>query len=148
MLLQFQKIQVDKHAEAGFRRRALKAYPKEYIETLWGYIRDGVAYVCVFMPLKHTSTPHYVDYDHIDLRSQHREAQEYELEVLGSIHTHPDRDDAIFSENDLRELQEQDNPEKIMAICAIEKGKRRKLRISYWPGVLPMQVEYTNWGKQ
>ncbi len=145
MILPFHSISVDRSAEAAFRRRALKAMPNEHIEALWGYVHDGIAYVCVFMPVKHEGSPEELTYDPAELLTQKRDAHAYRMEVLGSIHTHPDRDETIFSEGDLRELQTY--PEMIMAICAIElvEGKRRKCHIAYWPGIKPLKVGYTNW---
>jgi proteasome lid subunit RPN8/RPN11 len=137
------RVVVDKRAEQGFRRRALRRYPLEYIETLWGRIEGTTAYVHAFMPLKHSATPDQIDYDDADLWDQHDEARDEQLTVLGSIHTHPDRDEAIFSEGDLRE-HIIDPHDRVMGICAIEcKGKRRKCRVIYWPGVLPCLVTYT-----
>jgi proteasome lid subunit RPN8/RPN11 len=137
------KVVVDRRAEALFRRRALRRYPLEYIESVWGRIIGTTAYIHAFMPLDHEATPDAINYDDADLWDQHDEAREEGLTVLGSIHTHPDRDDAIFSETDLRE-HVIDPHDRVMGICAIEcKGKRRKLHIAYWPGVLPCPVIYT-----
>jgi proteasome lid subunit RPN8/RPN11 len=139
----FHCVRVDTGAERAFRKRALSALPNEHMETLWGNVTGHVANIHVFMPLQHSSTPESVTYNDTEIAAQRREARKYDLEYLGSIHTHPDRNEVLFSEPDLRELQK--NYEAIMGICAIENlpSGRRRLRIAYWPGVLPFQVEYT-----
>lgn len=147
MVLPFHSIRVDRSAEAGFRRRALRALPNEWIETLWGFVENGVAYICVFMPVSQKGSPTEVTYSDSEIEAQKLEARSYKLEVLGSIHTHPDREETIFSEGDLRELQRL--PELVMGICAIDiSSKRRKCRVAYWPGVKPMKVEYTDWARK
>jgi proteasome lid subunit RPN8/RPN11 len=146
MFIPFHTIHIDRRAEAAFRRRALKAYPKEYLEILWGFIDDGIANICVYMPLDQKATKGSIDYDQRHIGHQKIEARKYQMEVLGSIHTHPGLTDAIFSDTDLREVQK--HGEKITAICAIEEktlgsGKTRRIcRLAYWPGVRPMKVEY------
>lgn len=143
MVGKFRSIHVDKKAEYGFRRRALKAMPYEYVEALWGYIQGDVVHICKFVPIKHRSGLTWLEYQNEEVEQQKIAAREVGLQVLGSIHTHPDRNETIFSEHDLRDIQE--NPEPIMAICAIEvrPGRRSVLRISYWPGVHPISVYYT-----
>lgn len=148
MLLPFHTVRVDRSAEAGFRRRALKALPKEHLETLWGFVENGVAHICVFMPIEQKATPTEVSYSDQEIAAQRLEARAYQMEYLGTIHTHPGRDETIFSEGDLRELQRL--PEMVMGICAIEtkENKRRKCHIAYWPGIKPLKVEYTDWARK
>lgn len=141
----FSQIVIDRKAEQGFRRRALRAFPSEYIETLWGYVDGDTLNICVFMPIKHTAAPAWVDYDEEEFDHQEEEAAEYKLELLGTIHTHPDRTETHFSETDL--VSAQDTQECVLGICAIEEekreGKKRRVcRIAYWPTPRPLRITY------
>lgn len=160
MLAPFSKIVIDKQEEAKFRRRALKAYPMEYIEALWGFIRKDVLYVCVFMPMEQNvdneGTPikpknNSVSYAEDELDSHEDEAKEHRLTLLGTVHTHPDCSLTHFSEGDL--LDQLDSQETVFGICAIEtietksKGKkcRRQCKIAYWPSIRPLHIEHRDW---
>src|SRR5208283_5802316 len=77
---------VDRRILDGFKRRALKHYPKEYAEQLWGTLEGRKASVCVIEP--------------VDLTQQTRDEVEFDFDqrcgtehggmtLLGSIHTHP-----------------------------------------------------------
>lgn len=142
----FSQVKVTRTAEAGFRRRAIKAYPNEMMETIWGRVVGDTLHIHAFMPIKHKGKPTILTYKDYDLSDQEDEAAEEKLELLGTIHTHPNVLEEIFSEEDLRGVQ--DEPDIIMGICAItqeiSKGKkRRNCRIAYWPCPHPMQVTYT-----
>lgn len=147
----FDRIHVDRQAERAYRRRAQRAYPREYMETLWGRARGNTLYIYCFMPIRHTSTPDRdycpaaIWYEDEDLEDQHEEAPDHRLECLGTIHSHPDRIDSIFSEGDLREVQ--DKADCLMGICAItqqvSRGRTRKVcQIEYWPSPRPMEIVY------
>jgi proteasome lid subunit RPN8/RPN11 len=135
------KIVVDRRAEAGFRRRAIKALPNEHMETMWGTIDGTTAYVHVFMAIEHKGAPDSISYEERDLIQQAREARSLGYILLGTIHTHPDRDVAMFSEADAIDAFERE--EIMFGICAIELKKRRRLRICYWPGINPISIQYT-----
>ena len=151
-LMKITSVLIDRAAERGFRRRALRRANREYMELLYGYVRHGMAHVCVFMPLEHTGTRTAIyceqeAYDDCDV-----DAKEHHLQRLGTVHTHIGYDDAIFSEGDLW-AHVNDPQDLVMGICAIEKrhtknGKvRRKCHVAYWPGVLPLNLDYTNWNR-
>ena len=146
------RVVVDKSAERGFRRRALRKMPLEYIEALIGYVQDGVAHVCLFIPFEHTATSRYIYYDEDAYEDCNDEAKEHHLVHIGSVHSHPRCKDAMFSEEDLADSSG-DTRDLIMGVCAIEvrhkAGKtRRRCRIAYWPGVPPLKVDYTDWAKK
>jgi proteasome lid subunit RPN8/RPN11 len=143
--MRFDKIHVDRKAEREFRRRAVRAYPNEYMEGLWGYIRGSVIYVCAFVPMEHKGYYQHLTYKDEVLDDHEDEAREHNLEYLGTIHTHPDLLETLFSEHDLREVQ--NTQDAVMAICAItqeiNKGKTRRVcDIAYWPAVRPFTVTY------
>lgn len=140
------RVIVDRRAEQAFRRRAIAKYPNEMMEALWGrYVGDEV-HIFAFMgvPAKYAS-PTQVQYEEEDLDSHEDEAKEYNLELLGTIHTHPNHLDDIFSEGDTREVQE--SQDAVMGICVITKEMRRdrcisKTKITYWPAPRPLRVQY------
>lgn len=137
----FSKIVVDRKVEAAFRRRALAHLPSEYMEGIWGRIVGDAIYIHAFMPIAQRSKPDTVYYDAEDLDDQEDEAIAEQLEMIGTIHSHPDCLDAIFSEGDTRSVQE--SQEAIMGICAIIKNegeKRRTCNIQYWPAPHPLRV--------
>jgi proteasome lid subunit RPN8/RPN11 len=144
------RVVVDTKAEAGYRRRALRRLPNEYLETLWGYVRGTTAYVCVFMPLEHKARPQSLEYNDCDWEHDADEAREHNLHLIGSIHSHPRREDTVFSETDARGVF--DTSEIIMGICSIENPTkangltRRKCRVDYYPCPRPLDVKYSNWG--
>jgi proteasome lid subunit RPN8/RPN11 len=79
-------VVVDRKILDGFKRRALKQYPKEYAEQLWGTVEGSKANICVIEP--------------VDLKQQTRDEVDFDFDqrcgtehsgmiLLGSIHTHP-----------------------------------------------------------
>jgi proteasome lid subunit RPN8/RPN11 len=143
-LSQIKSITVDRKAEAAFRRRALKAYPNEFIDLLLGKVVNGVAHVCVFAPIEQKATTHYVEYDIDEMQDVHENYADLKLELIGSVHSHPDCVDAHFSIGDLLDVQDTD--ERVMGICSIaahpETG-RKSCKILYWPACRPLPVTRT-----
>jgi proteasome lid subunit RPN8/RPN11 len=134
------RIVVDKEQENNFRRRALRAMPDEYIETLYGYVDGSTAYICAFVDCEHEGTPAQVTYDDDELDSHEHHARKNGLELLGTIHSHPDREDPLYSHADARDCFDK-KKESLFGICAISiTGKRRKCNIAYWPAVQPLPV--------
>lgn len=155
MLTPFQRVVVDHVEEGKFRQRALNACPKELIEALWGYVRGDTAYICAFVKCEiEKSTPSSVKTSATELDDHEDDAHDAEvfdtvsgqrikLELLGTIHTHPDCDDAVLSEHDIRDSL--NTQESMMAVCAIqlpkEGKKQRKTVLQYWPALRPLSVE-------
>ena len=153
----FSKIVVDKHEERKFRRRALRRNPKEYAEALWGYVRGDTAYICAFLKCDFkdpTTSSIYIPPEELDAHEDDAndttiidkvDGQKMKLELLGTIHTHPDREFAVVSDFDI--WDQLDSQESIQGVCAIEiKNKNTKkerciTRIEYWPAVRPLSVE-------
>src|SRR5271166_4200737 len=143
MFQPFLKVVVDNKEEGKFRQRALNSCPKERIEALWGYVRGDTAYICAFMrcELKSQSSMMIKTVDD-DLDNHEDDAaetvivdsvtgQRIKLELLGTIHTHPDCDDAVLSEHDIRDCQNAQEPENDRAILArdsaLESGAQEEL---------------------
>lgn len=165
MISPFLKVVVDNKEEGKFRQRALNACPIEHMEALWGYVRGDTAYVCAFIKMdldkNKTNTRRVtplgegpedsweLDAHDDDARDSQVwdeiEGRHIKLELLGTIHTHPDCDDAVPSEHDIRGLLK--TQESIMAVCCIEfknkglKNQRRVTKIEYWPAMRPLKVE-------
>jgi proteasome lid subunit RPN8/RPN11 len=136
------RVIVDKDEERKFRRRALSHMPNEYMEVMYGYVEDDTLVVCAFVDIDHEGTPKSIAYDQEEIDRQKGLAEKSGLVLLGTIHTHPDREEGIYSECDARDSYH--NEEKLFAICSIhmKSGKRRTVDIWYWPGVTPLEVEY------
>lgn len=165
MIAPFLKVVVDSKEESKFRQRALNACPIEHMEALWGYVRGDTVYICAFVKMDldpaRTNTRRVtplgddaensweLDHHEDDAASTEVwdkiEGRHIKLEFLGTIHTHPDCDDAVPSEHDIRGLL--NTQESITAICAIQfrnKGQRNQRRITnieYWPAIRPLKVE-------
>lgn len=84
------KICVASDVLAGYRRRALRRYPREYMETIWGKVRDDRIDVCAFYPVDHTGTRNDCQYYPSDLEAQKDDAEDVKLQMIGTIHSHPD----------------------------------------------------------
>ena len=153
MLAPINKVVVDKKEEQKFRRRALR-HKHELMEAMWGYIRGDVAYICAFMKFETGKvTPRVVSYTFAELDNHEDDAKDTEifdsvtgqkinLEFLGTIHTHPDRDYAVLSEFDIYDSLE--TQETILGICAIEVPKdkmKHKTLIAYYPALRPLAIE-------
>ncbi|MDR3748182.1 MAG: hypothetical protein P4M04_08550 [Acidobacteriota bacterium] len=125
-------VVVDRKILDGFKRRALKYYPKEYAEQLWGTVEGGKANLCVIEPVDLSEqTRDGVDFD-FDQRCGTKHSG---MTLLGSIHTHsapydgtePSDDDVSSSIHD---------KEIVWGICGIRKtAKRRFFSCRFWsPG--------------
>jgi proteasome lid subunit RPN8/RPN11 len=153
MLAPFDQIHVCREEEAKMRRRMLRALPCEHIETIWGKIEQSTLHICVFMPVDiDKQSPVAVEYDEVEIDHSEDEAKLFGMIHLGTIHSHPDRSELLFSEADLRGSQE--DSDIILGICAIEflkakrgKKRRRRCRIAYWPTVRPLPVKHSYWSQ-
>jgi proteasome lid subunit RPN8/RPN11 len=138
----FTRIVVDKKEEAKFRRRAMRSYPLEHIEALWGQIRGDILYICAFVRVDvETATKNALYYDEQEMDFHEEDAREAGLHFLGTIHTHPDCEDTRFGDTDLENAQE--TQEIVMGIAAIRtigegKKKRKRCAVDYWPVVRPL----------
>jgi proteasome lid subunit RPN8/RPN11 len=136
----FTRIVVDKKEEAKFRRRAMRSYPLEHIEALWGQVRGDILYICAFIRMDiERATVKTLYYDEQEMDFHEEDAREAGLHFLGTIHTHPNCDDTRFGDTDLENAQE--TQETVMGICAVTKNKRtgrKATDIAYWPVVRPL----------
>ena len=131
------QITVNQKALNAFRRRALRRFPKEYIESLWGY-KNGHWRICEFRPMEHESHRITVEYNPEDARTGARDGK---LMCIGTIHTHTiQAADCSPSEHDWDDCSI--NRELITGICSIEAGKsRRRTRIRFFKAQAVCEVD-------
>ena len=112
----------------NFRRRAMRRYPNEYLEALWG-IKNGTEWAGVeFRPVDHDADPDGVAYDAAEGKFGERDGS---LVRLGLIHTHPDDSECAPSEYDWTDSAAV--KELITGIFTIEKiGPRLRSRIRFF----------------
>ena len=126
------RIVIAKDVVRGFRRRALRRYPKEYMETVWGFVRGDIVYICALYPLEHDGKRDACLYTFDDIDAQQEDAADFKLEVIGTIHTHPDGGCAP-SEDDW-ETSTRDG-DVVSGICQIlRKNNRRRCRVRFYTG--------------
>jgi proteasome lid subunit RPN8/RPN11 len=132
------KVIVAKPILSGFRRRALKRYPIEYIEAIWGKVKGNNIYIHVLLPVEHEATRNDLEVDATEIEYGERDSG---LIRLGSIHSHPDSRECSPSETDWIGLR--DTPELVMGICQIVRREyRRRTSIQFYGGNAPFEVEY------
>lgn len=80
-------VLVHKTVLDGFRRRAWKAYPLEYIEQVLGRVSENGFEIRILTPVVHQGSPLAVNYDH-DIDDIHESEDLTKSQFLGYIHTH------------------------------------------------------------
>jgi proteasome lid subunit RPN8/RPN11 len=116
------EIVVDRKVLDGFKRRALKLYPREFIEQMVGRLVDHQARIYAFRELEHQATRYEVVIDE-DMDPMTEGEDEGRYKILGTIHTHPQ---ATIEPSDIDwEAMERDG-ELVMGICAIRKTAKRR----------------------
>jgi proteasome lid subunit RPN8/RPN11 len=114
------RVVIDTSLLAGFKARALRAYPLEYGEDMWGFIEGTTAYITTLDRVEAEA-----DEDSIEMESVGTYGEVVvDQTLLGTIHTHPD-DMCIPSETDIEQAQEPP-AEIVMGICAINKVPKRR----------------------
>lgn len=87
------RVQVDRRVLKGFRQRALKKYPLEYMETIFGSVKNNVIQIVFFSPIDHSATTNSCQYSlhAIEEQQDKEDLTEFRnLQMLGTIHSHPD----------------------------------------------------------
>lgn len=107
----------------NFRRRAARRYPKEYIETLWGF-RNGGWHILEFRQIEHEASRLTLECNTEDVKYG---AKDGKLTRIGTIHTHTIlTSDCSPSEHDWDDAAI--NNELISGICTVEKSPKGRLR--------------------
>lgn len=136
-------VVVNKKVLRGYIRRALKAYPKEYMETILGRINGQDIEIWAFQDIPHDGTKMQCGYDPGDLREQAEEAAAEDMILLGTIHSHTNGYDAP-SDQDWKDSRM--NNELLLGICAISKTPkgRRRVKVMLWPSTKPFELRITD----
>ena len=148
------KLLLSNNLISSFRRKGLLAYPKEYMETLWGDISKA-GHVKILrmekLPFDPTNkiTNDMIEYNAKDVKFG---IEKNGLIQLGTIHTHPWPElknltdgtkwlaDCSPSEIDWAYLKE--SPQYVMGIMTILPRKSRRVtRIRFYVGAEPFEVE-------
>ncbi len=116
------EVVVDRKVLDGFKRRALKLYPREFIEQIVGRIVDHQARIYAFRELEHQATRYEVVIDE-DMDPMTEGEGESRYQILGTIHTHPQ---ATIEPSDIDWEAMQRDGELVMGICAIRQTPKRR----------------------
>jgi proteasome lid subunit RPN8/RPN11 len=128
-------VKCDRKVWRCFVRRALRRYPNEYMEAVWGRVLADSILICAITGVEHKATQSEIDYEPEDASEQ----DITKLQYLGTIHSHPDDSACHPSETDWRDALI--NEELLMGILAINKRKiRRRTRGVFWPQTRPLDI--------
>ena len=116
------EVVIDRKVLAGFKRRALKAYPREILEQVVGKLVGAQARVFAFRDLEHQGSNTAVIMDD-DVNPMTEGETGNGFAILGTIHTHP-QDTVEPSGLDWDSMRQ--DGELIMGICAIRRTARRR----------------------
>ena len=127
-----------------FKRRAREHFPKEYMEAVVGFEKDGVFFVVDLETIALKQAKGWVDFvDAEEVEDIHEEAREDGLEWLGTCHTHPNCD-PVPSDADL--IGARGMNERLIGIYEISEVKDKKLKkrfrtkLQWWPAHYPLSV--------
>jgi proteasome lid subunit RPN8/RPN11 len=85
------RVQVSRSVLNGYRKRALKKYPDEYLESIFGRIDGQVIRILAFYPMEHDGSPDACRYETVVVDEQKDgEDSPPKMKWLGTIHSHPD----------------------------------------------------------
>ena len=116
------EVVVDRKVLNAFKHRALKLYPREFIEQIVGKIVDHEVRIYAFRELEHQATRYEVVIDE-DMDPMTEGDDDSRYQILGTIHTHPQAS-VEPSEVDWEAMAR--DGELIMGICAIRKTAKRR----------------------
>lgn len=122
-------VLIDRQVLDGFKRRALKRHPKEYVEEVWGRLRGEEIQVFSLNTVRQQATSEDVEYE----ASAECGERDQNLKLLGTIHTHMYPDPAEPSRTDLKNFKEEG--ELLMGIMSVKKtAKRRFSSTAFYAG--------------
>ncbi len=119
---QVTEVVVDRKLLGSFKRRALRAYPREILEQVVGKIVATQARIYAFRALEHEGSKNVVVIDE-DVNPMTEDNEGLRFQILGTIHTHP-QDTVEPSELDWHTMKQ--DGELIMGVCAIRKAAKRR----------------------
>ncbi len=116
------EVVIDRKVLDGFKRRALKLYPREFIEQIVGRMVDHQCRIYAFRELEHEATRYEVVIDE-DMDPMTEGEDEKRFQILGTIHTHPQ---STIEPSDIDWEAMARDDELVMGICAIRRTSRRR----------------------
>lgn len=116
------EVVIDRKVLGAFKRRALRAYPREILEQVIGKIVGTQARIFAFRDLEHQGSNNAVIMDD-DVNPMTEGETESRYQILGTIHTHP-QDTVEPSELDWESMRQ--DGEFIMGVCAIRRTTKRR----------------------
>ena len=116
------EVVVDRKVLGSFKRRALKAYPREILEQVVGNMVGTQAHIYAFHDLEQQGLKGVVMIDD-DVNPMTEGEDELRFSILGTIHSHP-QDTVEPSELDWQTMRQ--DGELIMGVCAIRKTDKRR----------------------
>lgn len=116
------EVMVDRKVLDAFKRRALKLYPREFLEQIVGRIVGSQARIYAFRELEHEATKWEVVIDEdLDPMTEGKDSRHFD--ILGTIHTHPQ---SSIEPSDIDWSAMKRDGEHIMGICAIRRTSKRR----------------------
>jgi proteasome lid subunit RPN8/RPN11 len=116
------EVVVDRKVLGSFKRRALRAYPREILEQVVGKLVGTQARVFAFRDLEHQGSTNAVIMDD-DVNPMTEGEVGMPFAILGTIHTHP-QDTVEPSQLDWDSMRQ--DGELIMGVCAIRRTAKRR----------------------
>jgi proteasome lid subunit RPN8/RPN11 len=116
------EVVIDRKVLGSFKKRALRAYPREIIEQIVGKMVGTQARIFAFRDLEHEASTSAVVMD-VDINPMTEGEDGLRFSILGTIHTHP-QDTVEPSELDWQTMRQ--DGELIMGVCAIRKTAKRR----------------------
>jgi proteasome lid subunit RPN8/RPN11 len=114
------EVMIDKGVLNMFKARALRNYPLERAEEMWGTIEGTIANVCVI----NTVMVDDADRESVEFDATAEYGDQVKgLTLLGSIHTHSE-EDCTPSKSDIESAKAEG--EIFFGICAIRKTEKRR----------------------
>jgi proteasome lid subunit RPN8/RPN11 len=116
------EVVVDRKVLDAFKRRALKLYPREFLEQIVGRVVGPQLRIYAFRELEHEATKWEVVIDE-DLDPMTEGEDSRHFDILGTIHTHPQ---STIEPSDIDWEAMKRDREHVMGICAIRKTTKRR----------------------
>jgi proteasome lid subunit RPN8/RPN11 len=116
------EVVVDRKVLDAFKRRALKLYPREFLEQIVGRVVGTQARIYAFRELEHEATEWEVVIDE-DLDPMTEGEDSRHFDILGTIHTHPQ---SSIEPSDIDWSAMKRDRELVMGICAIRRTSKRR----------------------
>jgi proteasome lid subunit RPN8/RPN11 len=116
------EVVVDRKVLSAFKKRALKAYPREILEQVVGKQVGTQIRIFAFRDLEHKGSKRAVVMDD-DVNPMTEGEDSMPYTILGTIHTHP-QDTIEPSELDWQSMKE--DGELVMGVCAIRRTTKRR----------------------